>query len=208
MTAAQRQAALYRFRERRAAGAGFPALHQTHKFVGDGVLPVTGLDTGAIFPDRERPITIVTSLIITANAGVHRGLIFEFGSSTRGLAAWVGDQTIGFTAGGMGDHAATALYDLAAELPVGREFLLWLSVNPGTGTVWIHDHGNLLAKGQAVNASFGVGGWSDGGLGSFASAKNGTVAPGVPVASDQAPAGFAMRSPLRAYLGQLSQGVF
>lgn len=208
MTSAQRQATFYQFRERRAAGAGFPNLHQTHKFVGEGALPVTGLDIGAVFPDRERPLTLVTSLIITANAGVHRGLICEFGSSSRGLAAWVGDETIGFTAGGTGDNAATALYDLDAELPVGREFLLWFSVNPGNGTVWIHNRGHLLAKGQAVNLSFGAGGWADGGLGSFATAKNGTAAPGVPGASDQAPAGFALRSPLRAYAGQIARGIF
>jgi hypothetical protein len=149
---------------------------------------------------RIAPVFFETRIRITANGGIHRGLIFELGSSTRGCAAWVGDQTIGLTAGGVGNASATATWDLGAELPVGREFQLSFVVIPHQGSVTIRDGGATLARTVSVDGDFG-GAWADVENGSFASALVSSIAPGVPVASQIAPSGFEVIAPLRAFVG-------
>lgn len=152
---------------------------------------------------RETDIMFQTRIRILANAGVHKGLIFEIGSSTRGCAAWVGDQTIGFTAGSgtVANDRAEAIFDFGAELPPTREFQLIFAVKTGSGRIRILDGGLRIADETAVNGDFN-GNYSDDENGSFASALVGTITPGVPAASQIAPDGFEVIEPLTIFNGQ------
>jgi hypothetical protein len=200
---AQQQAAFYHSRQRMKQQRGFPTAPITHRFA----IP-TATIAASLFPDRERPITLSTRIRITENAGVHRGLIFEFGSATRGMAAWVGDQTIGFTAGGLTTELATATWDLGVELQPGREFQLMFTALPGTGRINIFNRGKFLQAATASGGGFGTGGWADSEAGSFASAADTTTPDGVPVASDQAPAGFDVILPLTVLNGYVPTEFF
>ena len=193
---AQQQAAFFYARQRMKGQRGFPVGPITHRFS----IP-TATIVATLFPDRERPITLYTRIRILDNGGVHRGLIFEFGSATRGMAAWVGDQTIGLTAGGLTTEQATATWDLGVELQPGREFQLMFVVRPGDGRIHIFNRGRSLQAATASGGSFGTGGWADGEAGSFAAAADTTTPDGVPALSDQAPAGFEVILPLTVLNG-------
>jgi len=197
---ASQQAALFYARERRKDRQGFSQQPQTHRFIGSGAMALTPIATGTVFPNRLTPITFQTRIQITANGGVHRGLIFEFGSSTRGAAAWVGDQTIGLTAGGLTTEQAVATWDLGAELPPGREFQLTFVMVPGTGEVAVLAAGRILARATASAGNFN-GDWADSADGSFATALVGTVASGVPALSQIAPNGFTVIEALHGFVG-------
>ena len=188
---------------RRKARAGFSQNYVTHLIHGSASIGVTPLVTDDIFPSRSLSIFFQTRIRILANGGVHRGLIFEFGSSSRGCAAWVGDNTIGLTAGSgsVADDRATAIFDLGGELSVGREFQLTLAIITGPGRVRIWDGGLRIADAIAVNNEFN-GDYADTDNGSFASALVGTITPGVPPASQIAPSGFEVIEPLTIFNGQ------
>ena len=192
-----------RNRRRALSLIGFSQNWGTHLIHGLAGIGVTPLVTGDIFPDRSIEIMFQTRIRILANAGVHRGLIFEFGSSSRGCAAWVGDNTIGFTAGSgtVANDRAEALFDFGGELPVSREFQLIFAVKTGSGRIRIFDGGLRIADQTAVNGDFN-GDYSDAADGSFASALVGTITPGVPAASQIAPSGFEVIEPLTIFNGQ------
>lgn len=190
LSIAQQHAAYYS-RKRMKSLRGFPTDFITHRFA----IPTASI-AATLFADHERPITLSTRIRILENAGVHRGLIFEIGSGTRGLAAWVGDQTIGLTAGGLTTEQATATWAFGAELPVGREFQLIFMIRPGDGKVQITDGGVNLQTATASGGSFGTGGWADSETGSFASAAVTSTPDGVPALSDSAPSGFEVILPL------------
>ncbi len=187
-------------RKRRLSNGGRSFQHRTHTIIGTSAVGVTPLVTDDLFPDRLAPIFFEVELLILSNAGVHRGLIFEFGSSTRGAAAWVGDETIGLTAGGLTTEQAVATWNNGAELGVGRIFKLTLAISPGEGLVRIYDRGIRLESAVASGGDFN-GDWADTDNGSFALALVGTVAQGVPVASQITPNGFAVVGPLRVFAG-------
>ena len=84
---------------RRLSLAGIPEMFRTMQIFGGAAMAVVDIDTGAIFPSRTSPITFRTAIEITDNAGVHKGLVFEFSGADIGAALWVGDSTIGFHAG-------------------------------------------------------------------------------------------------------------
>lgn len=196
---------LQRMQDRRKSRAGYSDQFITHIIHGSVAIGVTPLLTGTILPDRSFSVMFQTRIRILANGGIHRGLIFELGSSTRGCAAWVGDQTIGLTAGDgvvAGDRA-TAIWSFGAELPPGREFQLIFAVKTGQGRVRIFDGGNRIADTIAANGDFGPGDYSDGADGSFASALVGTITPGVPAASQIAPSGFEVIAPLFVFNNQV-----
>ena len=189
--------------KRRKARSGFSQNFITHLIHGTVAIGVTPLVTNTILPDRSRSIFFETRIRILANGGVHRGLIFEFGGSSRGCAAWVGDQTIGITAGSgtVAADRATAIWSFGAELPIGREFQLTLAIQTGPGRVRIWSGGNRIASDIAANGNFN-GEYADTDNGSFASALVGTITPGVPAASQIAPSGFEVIAPLRIFNNQ------
>lgn len=197
--AAQRK----RNRRRALSLVGFSQNFGTHLIHGSAGIGVTPLVTANILPDRSIEIMFQTRIRILTNAGVHRGLIFELGSSSRGCAAWVGDQTIGFTAGSgvVANDRAEAVWDFGAELPPTREFQLIFAVKTGSGRIRIFDGGLRIADATAVNGDFN-GDYSDSENGSFASALVTTITPGVPVLSQIAPNGFEVIEPLTIFNGQ------
>ncbi|MCK5612906.1 hypothetical protein KAR91_64125 [Candidatus Pacearchaeota archaeon] len=201
----QEQAIFFHSRERRRSLAGIPEMNRTHQLYGETVMEIADIATGDIFPVRTNLVSFKTAITITENAGQHRGLVFEFGDDAIGVALWVGDQTIGFHAGEDGVvNGATALFDNAAELPVGLELELIAAVRPGDGRVRVWANGNELARSTASSDTFGVAGaWTAASNGSFAAAAQGTVVPDVPAISQGAPAGFTVIEPLSVYEGQV-----
>ncbi len=195
--------------KRRKARAGFSQNFVTHLLHGTSSIGVTPLVTDTILPNRSIEIMFQTRIRILSNGGVHRGLIFELGGSGRGCAAWVGDDTIGLTAGSgtVADDRATAIWDFGAELPVGRVFQLIFAIKTGSGRVRILDGGLRIADETAVNDDFD-GDYADSNNGSFASALVSTITPGVPAASQIAPSGFEVIAPLLIFNGQIPRQFF
>ena len=180
-------------------------MFRTMQIYGVTTMPVANIDTGAIFPSRTVPITFRTAIEITENAGVHKGLVFEFSGSDIGAALWIGDETIGFHAGEDGTvNGATALFDNTAELPVGLLMDLIVAIRPGDGRVRIWGNGQELARSVATSDTFGVAGaWAEDSNGSFAATAQGAVIVDVPAASQIALSGFSVIDPLSVYVGQI-----
>jgi hypothetical protein len=201
----QEQATYFHSRERRRSLAGIPEMYRTMQLFGVTVMELADIDTNSIFPVRNTPITFKTAIRITENAGEHRGLAFEFGDAAIGAALWVGDETIGFHAGEDGVvNGATALFDNAAELPVGWEIDIVAAARPGDGRVRVWANGLELARSTASSDTFGAAGtWTAASNGSFASAAQGAIVPDVPAISQGAPAGFEVIEPLSVYVGQV-----
>lgn len=190
---------------RRRSLAGVPEMFRTHQIHGTTAMAVANIDTGLIFPSRTTPITFRTAIEITANVGVHRGIVFEFSGSDIGAALWIGDETIGFHAGEDGTvNGATALFDNNAELPVGLLMDLVVAVRPGDGRVRMWGNGEELARATASSNTFGVAdAWAENSNGSFSAAVQGNVIVDVPVVSQIAPDGFTVIEPLSVYVGQV-----
>ena len=203
---AQGQAVQFYARERRRSLLGVPDLFRTHQIYGveRGEILLELIDTGAVFPARDGTITFATTIRITPNGGVHRGLVFCFGDSDGGCALWVEDEGIGFHAGKAGiANGATALYDAGAELPPGLELSLVAAVNVGNGRVRLWGNGREIARGQATSLIFDPPEWTSAGAGSFATVPSGTAVTDVPVSSVQAPDGFEVIRPLSVYVNQV-----
>lgn len=149
----------------------------------------------------DSPITFRTAVRITGAAPA--GLVFELGSSTRGCALAVLGNFIAFVAGGLTTERGFALFNNGGVLPLGLELDLVAAIRPGDGMVRLWGNGIELARNTATDGNFG-GGWTDTGLGSFATVKNGTLHPGV-IAGDQAPFEFDVIEPLSVYNGQVPQ---
>jgi hypothetical protein len=194
--------------KRRKARAGFSENFVTHLLHGSGSIGVTPLVTDDIFPDRSLPIMFQTRIRILT--GVSQGLIFEFGSSTRGAAAWVEPNMIGIVAGngGVSNERASAVWDLGAALATSRIFQLTFVIVPGSGKVRVWDFGIRQANGVAVDNDFGPGDWADTENGSFASALVGTVMADVPVGSRIAPSNFEVIEPLTVFNNQTPKNFF
>ena len=190
---------------RRLSLAGVPEMFRTAQIFGGTSMAVADIDTGVIFPSRTVPITFRTAIEITVNAGVHKGLVFEFSGSDIGAALWIGDQTIGFHAGEDGTvNGATALFDNTVELPAGLLMDLVIAVRPGDGRVRMWGNGKELARAVASSNTFGAAkAWAEDSNGSFAAAVQGTVIVDVPAASQIAPDGFTVIDPLSVYVGQV-----
>jgi hypothetical protein len=155
---------------------------------------------------RNQPIMFQTRIRILA--GVSQGLIFEFGSSTRGAAAWVEPNMIGIVSGNgaVSNERASAVWDLGAALATDRIFQLTFAIMPGPGRVRLWDFGLRRADGVAVANDFGSGDWADTENGSFASAVVGTVMADVPAGSRIAPSNFEVIEPLKIFAGQIPRG--
>lgn len=164
-------------------------------------MAVASIATGDVFPDRERPITFRTAVRFAA--GLQAGMVFEFGSSTRGCALAVAPNgLLAFVAGEGGNaNSAAAVFDNGVTFPTGLELEIVAAIRPGDGRIRLWGNGRELARATAANGDFN-GGWADDEAGSFAAASSGTQ-PAVfnPVAI--APFGFAVIEPLSAYVGQI-----
>lgn len=203
----QEQAIYFHGRERRRSLAGIPELFRTHQIFGGTVMEVASIIMADTFPPlREDVITFKTAIRITADgvSGQHRGLVFELGGFARGCVLWVGDSTIGFTAGGAAasGEESVSLFDNGSDLPVGLEVELVCAARPGDGRTRLWANGNEIARDTAINDSFN-GEWAGNDPGSFATAKSSLVSGNVPTASDKAPDGFDVIEPLSVYRGQV-----
>lgn len=194
--------------KRRKARAGYSQNFVTHLIHGSAGIGVSPLVTDDIFPDRSIPIQFQTRIRILT--GVSQGLIFEFGSSTRGVAAWVEPNMIGIVAGNgaVANERTSAVWDLGAALATSRIFQLTFVIVPGSGRARLWDFGIRRADGVAVDNDFGPGDWADTENGSFASAPVGTVMADVPVASRIAPSNFEVIEPLTIFNGQQPRAFF
>lgn len=198
---ARNQSGRFHSRERRASLAGFPELYRTHRFVGAGVMPVATIDTDVVFPSPSlsRPVTFRSVIEITGPNPT--GLVFEFGSDTRGCGLALVGAFIGFVAGGLTNESSFALFNAGGDPLVGFRMDFTAAVDPGTGRVRVWRNGEELARDTSVDGDLG-GDWSDAGDGSFASIGSGTVHPSI-VAGNQAPVGFEVVEPLSVYVGQV-----
>ena len=190
---------------RRLSLAGVPEMFRTSQIFGGTTMAVADIDTGVIFPSRTTPITFRTAIEITDNAGVHKGLVFEFSGTNIGAALWIGDQTIGFHAGEDGIvNGATALFDNTVELPAGLLMDIVVAIRPGDGRVRMWGNGKELARAVASSNTFGAAkAWAEDSNGSFAATVQGTVIVDVPAGSQIAPDGFTVIEPLSIYVGQV-----
>lgn len=195
----QLQAVRFHSRERRRSLAGVPDMRRTHRVYGGVAMAVSTVDTGAIFPDRSRLVTFHTAVRITGSNPI--GLIFEFGSSTRGIALGIYQRFLSFGAGGTSTEQALASYNNITNFPAGLEMDIVAAVRPGDGLVRTWVNGLELKRGAAAAGNLG-GDWSDSEAGSFASASSGTVRGGF-TALDQAPSDFEVIEPLSVYMGQV-----
>lgn len=110
------------------------------------------LDTDALFPGRDRAITVAFDLIRT---GVAAGVVFELGTTGAGLAAWVDGNDLGIAAGSftVADDGVDEVYTEA--LPVtGQRFRFVFATNPRTGEVRLWRDGILQVRAAAVSGDF------------------------------------------------------
>lgn len=207
MTLTQQTQRLYA-RERRLSHAGVPNLNRTHRVYGVTVMGVSGISTTTLFPApaRANPVTFRTKIRMTADGTVateHRGVVFKFGGTSRAVTLFVGDDTIGFLAGGpsgSGD-VAIALFDFGSELVAGRTFDLTCSCVPNTGEIRLWGNGEELARAVTANGDFG-GDWAGSGTGDFA-VEPASYHVDTPAASQSAPDGFEVIEALSVYVNQI-----
>lgn len=145
----------------------------------------TNITTADLFGDataRSKPVTFAFTLL---RSGAAAGLIFEFGSATRGGAAYVSSGTLVVVAGaGTGSADDGVTLSIANALPDGKATKFVVTINPGKGTVKVWRRGTLIGQATAVNAGFG-GAWTDtaaGAVGNVQGAANNRVPGGSQVA--------------------------
>jgi hypothetical protein len=195
----QAHAAFFHSRKRRAGQAGFGlGGHRTHLIRGALDFPTT-ITTADLFPARDIPIFFTLGLV--SDGAIPAGLLFELGSSARGIAASLNDGLVTFTAGSgtIAAERATATWAAAANMAAGHPLKLAFSIEPGIGRVRIFWNGVEMAQADASGGDFN-GDWSDAGDGSFAQGVNGTTHTVTPTT---APADFVMTEPLSVFRGQL-----
>ncbi|MCI0391685.1 MAG: hypothetical protein MOB07_23315 [Acidobacteria bacterium] len=190
----------YYYSRRRRKGLLDPAsvLFTTHRYT----TADTNINTATVFGDaasRTRPVTFAFAL---TRSGVGAGIVFEFGSTTRGVAVWVSGNNVGVAAG-TGTATPNNGVTLAATnaLPAtGQRFQFVLAINPGDGRVELWRNGLRVASGQSVAGTFG-GEWADTNNGAVGNLQ-GTVNDRVPVGERVALANVAIVGPLKVYLHQ------
>ncbi len=197
----QNQAVRFYSRARRRSLAGLDRMFRTHRFVGTTEIGVEPIATSSVFSNLGGSITFKTSIRIDANAGVHTGIVFEFGAGSRGCGLFLEDDRITWRAGGLSTIGATAIFLNGAELPPGLELELVVAVNSGNGKVRMWGNGAELARDQAAAGALTVG-WTGTGTGTFAKLPANVVSE-IPVGARVAPDGFTVIEPLSAYVGQL-----
>jgi hypothetical protein len=191
--------AAYYYSRRRRKGLYDPAsqLFITHRYTTSD----TNIATATVFPGtvRAAPVTFAFDLIRT---GAANGIVFEFGSTTRGVAVWLNGNDLGVAAG-TGTAAPTngVTLNLTGALPAtGARFRFVLAITPGNGRVELWRNGTLVAQGTASAGSFG-GDWADTDNGAVG-AVQGTVNDRVPAGQRVALANTTIVGPLEVYARQ------
>lgn len=155
----QSQALLFYSRERRRSLAGIPRMHRTHRFGGSGAgtLTIDPIDHDAAFPDRSRPITLRSACRIVENAGVHRGVQWQFGPDGNGrLFFALQDTILAFGAGGLAaDDFILGIYSFGGEIPPGLLLDVVCAANPGNGRIMCWANGTRVISAQAANGTMG-----------------------------------------------------
>lgn len=163
------------------------------------------ITVASVFPVRNRPVTFSTEIEVT-NANPS-GLIFEFGSSARGIKLGVANAKIQYAAGD-GD-AGTEVTIGSIAIPTitatpGYRFKIVLAINPGNGKARLWVNGQIKVRSEPTPASGLEGGeWADSGAGSVGSAEQGTSNPRTDDVITTAPSGFALVAPVKVAMGQL-----
>jgi hypothetical protein len=195
----QIQAILFSSRQRRRSLAGIPNLFRTNRIFGNTVMEVASI-LAATFPVRDTTVTFKTTIRITAANPV--GLVFEFGSTARGVALWVDNNLLSFRAGSTVDDAALASYNNTIDLPVDLEMEIVASIRPGDGRIRMWGNGQEIARNTSVNGDFGSPSeWASSSDGSFAAAAQGTIP--ADVTQTGVPTNFEVIEPLSVYMGQV-----
>lgn len=170
----QGQELAYNARERRRGhvdpGLG---LFLTHRFRASD----SGFDVGDAFPDRNRPITFAVD--VRRNDTGARGIVFEAGNDTTGLAIWIpsGGTDVSACAGNSGENGVTVTAEnvLATDGQIAR---VVFSVIPGSGQARIWTNGELRGRGVS-DAGVLPSGWAADSLGGIGEVQ-GSVSPRVP----------------------------
>jgi hypothetical protein len=193
-------AAAYYYARRRRKGLQDPTsqLFITHRF---GVAD-TNIATGTVFPQsnvRSFPVTFSFEL---TRSGVGAGVVFEFGSTTRGVAVWADGNNVGVAAGaGTGAPNNGVTLTATNGLPsTGRRFKFALTMTPGNGVVELYRDGDLISGGVAVANTFN-GEWADTDAGAVGNLQ-GTVNDRVPIGKRIALANVALVGQLKVFLRQ------
>lgn len=194
----QEQAVYFHSRERRKSLAGLPELFRTHRIFGTTVMAVSNIVVGT-FPVRDSEVTFQTAIRIADNTTARAGLIFEFGSSTSGLALWMDDTTLNFRAGGTGNAGVSGVYDNVVQWPATLELDLVAAVRPGLGLVAVWANGREIIKAQSIDTTFLNGEWAAASAGSFAEDVQGTTP--ADVGETLAPVEFTVIEPMSVYVG-------
>lgn len=196
----EQKQAIYHTVRRKRLGRLDPAfrLRRTHSYAPG----TTGIDMAA-FPDRLRPITIITELVTTSTNPT--GIICEFGGSGIGfLFGLAAGQSLEFGAGSAAPaspQGAVGAVVVPALAVAGVGFHFAIAVDPGTGRVRVYHDGKIILR---VDTSTGMtSGWAGGDAGSVGAAPSGGFNPSTPSAVSGAPSGFELVAPLQMYNGQL-----
>ena len=196
----QEQAAYFRARSRtRSFRDPAKGLFRTHRLTGAAAIPIATIDTDAIFPSRDRPITFVAEVGITGAAAA--GIIWEFGDSTTGAKLAISAGSLFIAAGAAaGNAGADDSIAIAALGEIGAGLLITVAINPGNGKVrvWIDDDVVIRANGVSQMTN----GWTAIENGALASA-HATSSTQRGQAINTAPADFILTRPLDAFQGQL-----
>ena len=162
-------------------------------------MPVPAVDPSVVFAGNElTPVTFKTAIRVTG--ATPAGNVFEFASTARGVALSILGRFIGFVAGGLTTEQSLALFDNGSNLPTGLELDLVAAVDPGTGRTRLWANGQEIARAAASGGDLGIG-WGGVGLGSVATAANGTTHNAV-ASGAGTPTDFDVIEPLSVYMGQ------
>lgn len=197
------QAVYYHSRERvRSLRNVVAKLHRTHRIE----LGTSGIDTGAIFPLRTRPITFRTIVDVT---GLAAGVVFEFGNATAGVKMSLNLGNIGFAAGsGAGDDGVGVTAAVGGRFAVSSGSVrseLVAAVNPGTQKVRVWIDGEEAVRGESPDP-WPSGEWGTDDDGSVGAAASGTGSNNRAQSTTVAPSNFALVAPLEVFVGQLPRG--
>lgn len=156
------------------------------------------IDTSAIFSAARRAEPITFSFSMERGASAPNGIILELGSSTRGLAIYIDDDTLGFVAGAgaTDDHVAVTTSAFFSE--DGQSARIVCSVNPGSGEGRIWVNGTNDGRDVAATAAFLWADDADGAVGEV----EGTVTPRVPAGQRVTLANLTLTTPIDVYIGQ------
>lgn len=201
MPTTARQAAAYYARKRRRGRAD--PIAELFATLNLGVAAAS-VDTNAVFPDRTRPLTFATAILVTGASAA--GIIFEFGDDTTGTKLAVSGGSIYAAAGGASEAADTGVAGdaaLAALGVAGSRLALVLAIKPAQGQARLWVNGALTLRMNAPSDTAMLGGvWTSTNAGAVGAAHAGgasTQRNGVAI--NGAPTDFSLVEPVRVAVG-------